>query len=54
VRIDGRPWRSFDMDQGPISLQRADILGADPGTGHTLEIQGFRGNQLVAATRKPW
>jgi hypothetical protein len=54
VRVDGRPWRSFDMDQGPISLDRADILGAAPGTGHILEIQGFRGNRLVAATRKPW
>jgi cytosine/adenosine deaminase-related metal-dependent hydrolase len=52
VLIDGRPRRSYDVSQGHLSIHLREILGEGSGAGHSLEIQGFRGNQLVAATRK--
>ncbi len=51
VRVDGRPRRSYDVRDGVTAIDVREIAGIGSGAVLHLEIHGFRGDELVAATR---
>jgi hypothetical protein len=52
ILIEGRPRRSFEVKDGEISIPLADITRDPINQGSRIDIQGFQGDRLVAATRK--
>jgi C-terminal processing protease CtpA/Prc len=50
--IDGRPRRSYDVQDGITSVDIGDIKPEGITSGINLEIQGFKDNQLVAVARE--
>jgi cytosine/adenosine deaminase-related metal-dependent hydrolase len=53
IVLNGRPRGSYDVEDGAFSLiNLADFLGDGNGNPVKLEIQGFKKNKLVAATRR--
>jgi cytosine/adenosine deaminase-related metal-dependent hydrolase len=52
VLVNGRPRRSYDMEDGKVSIRLNEIMTVGPGREISLEIQGFEEDRLVAATRK--
>ena len=51
VLVNGRLRRSYDVNNDSIFINLTEILSDDSGAESRIEIQGFKGNQLVAATR---
>jgi hypothetical protein len=51
VRVDGRPRRSYDVRNGVTAIDLREIAGTGSHPVLHLEIHGFRGDELVAATR---
>jgi hypothetical protein len=53
IIVNGRPRGSYDVVDGTVSIiNLADFVSAGNGNKLNLEVQGFRENQLVAATRR--